>query len=261
MNVPREAIQTWQGWLDAFVQDASSEGLAACMQSNDGELPPEALATLFHLRTLYEEANAMLLACLQLPSPEAERALAAIANAARGAGFAKPPRQLKGRQKDFYRRASRVLLRDFPPEADLLRSIFLHYLHGDYDAQADVNLLLQEARFESARNQRAKALELAGEAGAMMLRSRRFWEGWVYEGEGDFPYWALVLLTLLVEWGAEGLLPLGAVEAERERAQERAGFMAREFARRHEQPLPEDGSQDDFEDDAEPDEAFVSDWI
>ena len=187
MNAQRDAIRTWQGWLDAFVRDASAEGLAAYMQSNDGELPPEALATLFHLRTLYEQANAMLLACLQLPSAEAEQALAAIAAAARGAGFAKPPRQLKGRQKDFYRRASRVLLRDYPPEADLLRSIFLHYLHDDYDAQADANLLLQEARFESARNQRAKALELAGQAGAAMLRSRRLWEGWVHEGEGDFP--------------------------------------------------------------------------
>ena len=136
-------IRTWQGWLDAFLRDASPEGLAANLQLNeDSEVPPESLAALYHLRTLYDEANAMLLACLQLPESEAEQALSKIAAAAHGVRFAKPPRQAQGLEKDAFRRAARILLRDYPPEADLLQSMFLYYLHDNYDAQADANRAL-----------------------------------------------------------------------------------------------------------------------
>jgi len=257
MNEARNAIRTWQGWLDAFVLDASTESLAAHIQSQGDEIPVETWMALFQLRTLYDEANAMLLACLQGPAPEAEQALAAIAAAARGVRFARTPRQMKGRLKEVYRRATKALLRDYPPEADLLQSIFLHYLHDDYDAQSDANLLLQEARLESARNQRAHALELAGRAGAAVLRGRPLWAGWESEGEGEFPQWALLLLTLFGEWGAHGLLPLGAAAAERGRAGERADLLVREYTRQYEEPHPEDVSEDD----AELDERFVDGWI
>ena len=257
MNAQGGATRTWQEWLDAFVRDASSEALAAHMRSIGDDVSPETAATLFHLRTLYEEANAMLLACLQGPASEAEQALAAIAAAANGVRFTKTPPEMKGRLKEAYRRATKILLRDYGPEADLLQSVFLHYLHDKYDAQADANLLLQEARLESTRKQRVQALDLAGRAGAAVLRGRTLWEGWVREGEGEFPHWALVLVTLCEEWSDGGLLPLGTVAAERERAVERAAWMDRKHVRQHLAKVPDEAHADDSNDD----EQFVDGWI
>jgi hypothetical protein len=258
MKTQTSAITTWQGWLDAFVHDATPEGWAAFMQLNeDGANPPEPWAAMFSLNTQYHIARAMLLACLQLPTVEAEAALAAIAGAAHRARFGKPPRNLKPQLKEVYRYASKTLLRDYPSEADLLQAVFLHYLRDDYDAQADANLLLREAHAQATFNKRAQALDLAGRAGAAAIRGRPLWSGWVNEGSGEFQHWALLLTTIFGDWTADRILPLAAACDERARASERAEMLS--LAAAHDVSEPD--AAEPAPQAVELSEAFVHDWV
>jgi hypothetical protein len=257
MKSHNPAITTWQGWLDAFVRDASPEGWIGFMQLNEGEdYSPEACAAFFSLRTQYLLARAMLLACLQLPAVEAEPALATIAAAAHHVRFGKAPRQLKPELKEVYRYASKDLLRDYASEADILQAVFLHFLCGDFDAQADANLLMREAQVQFRLNQRTRALDLAGQAGAVALRGGPLWAGWENEGVGEIQQWALLLTTIFGDWSRDGLLPLAAVGAERARASERAEMLSLTAARDDAAPDSSDKSLADLE----LNEAFVHDW-
>ncbi|MEP7199012.1 MAG: SEC-C metal-binding domain-containing protein [Chloroflexota bacterium] len=259
MKTRIEPITTWQGWRDAFARDASPEGWADFMSvsNKDDGPPPWQWSPLFPLVMQSDLTNAMLLACLQLPPASAEAALASLRQQTHALRFDKPPRQLKRAVKEVYRESTKMFLRDLPGEADFFQSLFLHYLRGDYDPRGDANVLLREAQALVAMSQRARALDLAGRAGAAALRGARVWDGWADEGQPEFRHWMLALTTMLEGLAGANIIPLGDVASERVRAAERAAALSPDEKHERKPAAAEPDALDEFN----LTEKFVSEWV
>jgi hypothetical protein len=248
-------LDSWQGWLDAFLNEMSLGGWTEFMQTASADIEPWQWAALFGLGAQASLARAMLLAVIQLPEADAEKALASISRQVHAIRFEKPPRSMKRDLKELFRETSKGMLRDLPSTVDFLHTVFLHYLHNDYDLEGDANLLIREARVLIEMPQRKRALDMAGRAGAAALRGKPIWSGWADEGTSEFRQWALVLTSQLEGLQALGVLPLGAVADERLHAAERVQQLIPHEPRLPAQPVPPD-SQDDAMT-----QEFITEWI
>src|SRR4029453_4349296 len=105
-----------------------------------------------------------------------------ITRQAREARFGKPPRDIGRDLRELYHESTRRIMRDLPVIADLFVAVFTRYLRGEYDENADANLIMREVLSLSSARNREAALTALGRAGAAALRGRRIWSGWTGEG-------------------------------------------------------------------------------
>jgi hypothetical protein len=209
--------KTWQDWLAEFLYSASAEGWREYMaQLNENAIQPWQWAAMYPMILEHDLTAAMLLACLQTPPDQAEATLVNIVAQARDVRFGKPSATLKRQLKELYRETTKKLIRDLTTRVDFFQAVFLSYLRADYNMERDANWELREAQALMAMNQRTRALELAGRAGAVGLRGQAIWHGWADEGTPEFCGWALSLTTMLESF--ESILPLADVATERTRA-------------------------------------------
>jgi hypothetical protein len=241
MRNEHKPIHTWQGWLDEFLRNASAAGWRDYMALLENEdIQPWQWAAMYPMLLERDLTAALLLVCLQVLSDEAEAALATIANQALAVRFGKPPSNMKRSLKELYREAAKKMLRDLTTNVDFFQSVFMRYLRDEYDTTNDANLVLREAQALLAMNQRTRALDLAGRAGAAALCGQSIWAGWADEGTPEFRSWALALTTMLE--GFAPVLPLAEIAAERARAADRAHALSpdrpRELTENDEPELP-----------------------
>ena len=225
MNTPTNEIKNWQDWLAEFQRIASTSGWLDFMDiSDDDEIPLRQWAAVYMIPVQTTLSKAMLLACLQAPPAETDAALAAIAKAGSAVHFGKPPRSLKRDQRAVYQESTRYIVRSLPSTAELLLSVFTHYVRGEYDMQVDANLLMRDALTQCNTRDRSAALVSIGKAGAAALRGSGIWNGWADEGPDEFRHWGLSLTTMLD--GFRSLQPLGDLAEERARCAERAAALS-----------------------------------
>ncbi|MCL5998589.1 MAG: hypothetical protein M1546_21410 [Chloroflexi bacterium] len=259
MNRSADSVKHWQGWLAEFNYFASAKGWREFVVTpGDDETTAWYWSAVYVILLQSALANAMLLACLQLPQDEAEAAIADIARGSRGSRFGKPPSDIRRAMRELYHESTRRIMRDLPTITDLFESVFLHYLHGEYDVNVDANLMIRDALSLSAARNRDGALAQLGRAGATALRGGRLWSGWTGEGTPEFRHWALSLTTMLEN--LRPVLPLDEIAAERSRAEERSTALASESPHRQ-KTLDDAGELDEQLQLEQQATALVSDWL
>jgi hypothetical protein len=244
MTTSENKSKNWQDWLAEFKHAISADGWSEFMTAMDlDETQFQQWAVIYMIPVQARLCNTLLLACLQTTPADVEGTLHSILQVARELRFGKPPRNSKRKFKEFYNESTRYIARTLPSTADMFASVFTHYIHGDYDTQNDINLLMREALTQSVARNRDAALANIGKAGAAALRGCELWDGWASEGPDEFRHWCLSLTTMLE--GIDTVLPLGDIAAERKRSAERVAALSAPF---HPDKADEDAVADLFGD-------------
>lgn len=180
-------------------------------------IEPEMLAAVYPMITASDIAKTMLAAALQLPPEEAKRTLDQIAGVVPSAAFRKRlNKELSRQQREWHQTVVHMFRYTVIPGTSALVATFRTYIRGDYDLAKDPNELIREA-IRLVDEDRERALELIGEAGALALRGKELWARWPDEVDPPLHNWLLVLDGFVGHLREKPeVYPLGAIEDERE---------------------------------------------
>jgi len=229
---------TWETFLRQLVRRGEPRDFRAFLRKFVHLAPEDldAIATVYPILIVNDMAHAMLVASLQLPPAEAERALTQIANVVARAPFQKGLRKtLNAREREVFQRTVGFIRSTLIPGSHALAATFRAYIRGDYDLEEDPNRLIREASrlvhregFARVRRRHGRrreisqaALEMVGRAGALGLRGKPLWDRWSEEAAPPVDAWMLIVDTAIHNLSSyEEIFPLPAIEEVRPRWRE-----------------------------------------